>query len=134
MYIDFDTKSEEELLEYLSKNILSKSQRKIVVKKLNDDFGLIDAIVYVPTDFHPHYVKSIKDTTNLGLNLLYGEKKPSQNNKRVYYWIDYHGKFRKSYHKGGRPKIFVDISNIDRIAGKRVKKPVNPLDYEEKNS
>lgn len=118
MHIDFSMKNEQELLVLLKDGSLSNFQRKIVAKKLNDDFSLMDAVVYIPTDSHPHYVKSISETGALGLNLMYGEKTLTQKSKSGFYWVDYHGKRRKSYHKSGRAKLFLYINSIDRIAGK----------------
>lgn len=133
MYIDFNSKTQTELIDLLKNDILTAGQRKLVAKKLNDDYGLIDSIVYISTDSHPHYVKDIDCLGKLGLNLLYGEKNTSQKSKRPFYWIDYHGKRRKSFHKGGTAKIYVAIDCIDRIAGRRVCDPVNPNNFLDKN-
>lgn len=134
MHINFNEFTREDLLTLLDDCNITKHQRKIVVKKINDDFGLIDAVVYISTDKHPHYVKDINHNNELGLNLLYGDKTPSQKSKKSFYWVDYHGNQRKSFHKGGNPKIYICYNDIDRVAGRRVWNPLNINNYKDKNS
>jgi len=134
MYIYFYDKTIEQLYKLLQDDQTNRSQRKLIIQLINDNSTLIGAVVYIPSDNHPHYIKTMDDNKNLGLNLLYGSKEKHQKSKRSFYWIDSHGKRRKSYHKGGAPKIFIPIDKIDRVAGRRIESPKNMEIYQSKIS
>jgi hypothetical protein len=128
MYREFSRLSKQDLINLLESGTLNTAQKKYIVSLIFTMEDLRNVVVYVDTDRHPHYIKDIDSVTGLyNLQILYGSKGPNQKSKRGFYWIDNHGKQRKSYHKHGKGKINIQKEDLERLGGVRVN---NPLDLE----
>jgi hypothetical protein len=103
----------------------SATKRKAIFREIVSRDKLINSVCYIDSDCHPFYIKIQDEETGLyGIEIMFGSKTPEQKNKRPFYWIDNHGKFRKSFIKGGRAKKFLALHDI-HIKGIRITDPID---------